>query len=210
MPSALVIGDVVKCSLVASYANQASFTSFYFRVATVGTPAATDQDLAQTFDGAIATHFLSWLSSQAVYDGVYAQRIFPFPIYQATQYTGSAGAGTGGGTILPYQVRGLISFYTIYAGRAGRGRAYIPFPASAQSASTGKVSGGGATVLGLLALDYLNMSAVSVGGRTCTVVPVLYNRKTGTTRDYQSYVARLGFATQRRSGYFGRPNVPPI
>jgi hypothetical protein len=51
---------------------------------------------------------------------------------------------------------------------------------------------------------------VTVTGFTVVLTPVLFNRATGTTTDIVIYTVQPGFATQKKSGYYGKLNASPI
>jgi len=93
----------------------------------------------------------------------------------------------------------------------GRGRFYASFPGDEQR--TGKeVSVGGQSILGLLRTAVFGTAGVldlTPGTGECELIPVLYNRETDPVSALSLTQVSDQFATQKRRGYFGRPNTLP-
>ena len=124
-------------------------------------------------------------------------------------YDGTSGGDSG--FELPTQVRGLISWKTALAGRAYRGRSYLPTPTV-----TFNTVDGGPTSTCLTAwagfATFLQAPVVTGGS---TWVPGIYHRVptaviSSIFDQFTGATVSSFFATQRRSGRFGRPNNPPF
>lgn len=128
----------------------------------------------------------------------------------------ASGVCTGGAGYLPTQTSGLIQFKSVLGGSQGRGRMYVPFPPL-----------DACTVLGVCEATYLgdldalagiftngyNVPNTGGAGGTLWVYPcTTYRRPDPVALPVQidQYFVSLGFATQRRRGYFGKPNSNPF
>jgi hypothetical protein len=118
-----------------------------------------------------------------------------------------------GGTVgvpLPTQVRPILSWYTAMAGPSGRGRNYMPTPASAQQDAAGEPN---ATLLGGIGA-YAGVVGAGFGTSGSLWKPVVLHRSptapiTLSTTAITSYAASTKWATQRKGGDYGRVNVAP-
>jgi len=209
MSQVLVAGNIIAARAWCVTGNQASVNSFYYRVVGVGTPAATDKDFCDNFDTVVAADMKALIYNGASYKGIQAQIIWPPPLPADVVTVTNAGAGTAGANAMALQTSGIISWYTALAGRAQRGRTYAPFPSTTDN-SNGVPSAGYVTKLTNLATASQALVNILSGGRSATVVPVIWHRGTHTTDDIKAFFARAVWATQRRRGAYGRGNASPI
>jgi len=210
MATPLAPGMILRASVWCTIQNQASVNSFYYRVVAVGAPPATDKDFSDNFDSVVAADYKALLNAIATYKGVVAQIIWPPPIAADVTTTASAGAGTAPASAMALQTSGIISWYTAFAGRKQRGRTYVPFPSTSDNQATGAPSASYVTRLTALATASEALVSILSGGRTATILPVIWHRDTHTTDDIKVFFARGVWATQRRRGAYGRGNVSPI
>lgn len=124
-------------------------------------------------------------------------------------YSGTSGSDTS--PALPTQVRGLISWHTALAGRAYRGRMYLPTPGSDHVTTTSAVPTSVLTDWGTLATGLV--APYATGGTTW--IPGIYHRvpTAGIASVFDQIISATVsdvYATQRRSGAFGRPNAAPF
>jgi len=201
---------ILKGSIWCTDGDQASVNTVFYKVVSVGTPASTDADFAQTLDSAIGAVLITMLNNNASYRGVQGQIVFPLPVRVAAFNTASAGAGTSGATALPRQASGLISWKTNLAGRKFRGRTYIPFPATTSDTGNGIPTAGYITALSSFATALLNMTALATGCLTSTISLGVHSRVAHTTTDISSSLSQNRWATQRRRGSYGRQNISPL
>lgn len=212
MSNNLQVGQIAKCNVWMEHGPQAAVNSHHFHVDSVGGNPSTDQDLSDTLDTAIAALYKGLLSNSANYKGIVTQLIWPLPVSVDVVTTANAAAGTAGVGDLPFQVSGLISWYTSLAGRHGRGRTYVPFPYSGdnQTGAGGIPAASYVTRLATLGTTINNVVNIALGGRSATVSHCLWDRVNHTFVRISSRTARTIWATQRRRGDYGRPNSSPI
>lgn len=124
--------------------------------------------------------------------------------------TGVGFAGGLAGDVLPTQTAGLITKRTAVPGRRGRGRAYIPFPTESYNDANGLPTNAYMTPAGALAFSISQSVLVGTLIDGNYLDPVILHRDTGGTSDILATLARQKWATQRRRGSYGRPNVSPF
>lgn len=216
MSNALIAGDLLKVRLWCTNAEQASVQTFYYSVLATGTPAATDIDVANSLDtGFFSTAMPPLLNNLSSYEGVQVQIYRLGMIFVSANATTGHGVGTGGAVALPRQTAGITHLTTALAGRAYRGRSYWPFPSVTHDQGDGVPTSAYASLIGTAIGGLLLLSAISTAGRTATIQMVLNHRKNkaGVIPPITPIVltfAEQKWATQRRRGSFGRPNVSPI
>jgi hypothetical protein len=219
MSTLLLPSDLLKVSVWCTNAEQASVNTFWYSVIGVGSPDATDQDMATELDtGFLNTALPPILNNLTRYNGVEVQIYRPtgtmFVIFNAAISIAGAGMGTGGALALPRQTSGITDWRTRFAGRAYRGRTYWPFPSVSHDVGDGIPTGAYITLISTLATGFLNFTNVT-GSGTATVQLVMRHRKNkaGTIPIPSQILVGTQltkWATQRRRGSFGRPNVSPI
>lgn len=211
MPQPLAPGYILKNTVVGQAGAQVSLTSIYYVIGTTTGTQPTDLDAAQTMDATLGPLFKAVMSAQSSYLGVITQKIFPLPIFVAQAANANAGVGSTVGNILPTQSRGIISLRSPLAGRAGRGRLYIPFPGVGANGSGGVPVGGYVTNVQAILAAILGINVIlgALGG-TALAAPILWHRKTNSFTTITGGAAEAKWATQRRSGAFGRPNAVPF
>lgn len=123
-----------------------------------------------------------------------------------------AGLCTGGAGQLPTQNAALIRFSSSVGGSRGHGRMYVPFPPTAALAATGLLAATYKTAVKALADAFPPGWVVpnaGLGGGTLTVKPCTTYTLPVTLLAFALSGAAVsdGFATQRRRGFFGKPNT---
>jgi len=210
MSTPLAVGQILEARAWVNDGNQASVNTFHYQVNVVGSPGATDLDVAVTLDAALAGLYKPFLNNNATYRGVTVQIIRPLPIKIDVISVGAPGAGTGGAIASAHQVSGLTSWYTATAGRKGRGRTFWPFPPTAFTSGDGTPTAGSVTIMDAIASAVFGYSTVVNGGRSATVQFGIYSRTLGTLTPVVTRITRGVWATQRKRGAYGRANVAPI
>jgi hypothetical protein len=221
MSNSFQVGEPVKVRLWCrdSAEQQASVNTWYYLVTAVGSTPATDQDAANQLDTFLAPLMKALLSTTAEYRGIQVQILNSVPPFAAFLQSASANSNAGPGTVaggaLPTQTAGLLSFQTNLAGRAFRGRFYIPFPGVNDSGAGGSPTAAyGVKQANLLAV--IDSTAVIVsGGSSATLTRVLLHKKNkagGTPAPTPVTAASFSanWATQRKRGNFGRRNTSPV
>jgi len=210
MAIALAVNNIVQTRMYCTLDNQVSINSLFFLVNSIGTPAATDADVATFMDTAVGAAIKAMLPTASEYRGFQAQIVWPNPRRPAQTGNAGAGAGTVASDPLPTQVTGLVFLTSNIAGPGGRGRIYLPFPTESQNDASGLPTAGYQTLAGAVITAWFGASAIAEGGRTANLVPVLYKRSAHTTTQLITGGVRAKWATQRRRGDYGRPNISPI
>lgn len=212
----MAIDDLVKVRVVCYIANQISVNVYYYKVSNVlGAPVSNG--VCGAIDSAFAPLYKACLNTQAKYRGV-GMSIFRTTFWFAEETSvANDGAGVGGGLQAPLQSAGLITKQTGFAGRRNRGRAYIPFHASADvDPTTSAPNAGYQTNLGGVAARITGVfNYESSPGNHVELAPVLARKGPGPVLNYiltniTGATTRPKFGTQRRRGNYGQPNVLPF
>lgn len=204
------LGDVFKVTAAFTYSNsQVEEIGIHYKVAAAGVGDTRASLLAYMSTGVLA-YILPQVPASARYYGTEVSRVKSAnPVGPVVTYDGTAGGSAS--NMLPTQTRGLISWKTAFSGRAYRGRTYLPSTTVAYCTPVGK------PLLALLTAwqswaTYM-LGAVTSGGTTW--VPGVYHRVPtaviGSVFDqFTGGLVGPSFATQRRSGDYGRVNSSPF
>jgi hypothetical protein len=138
------------------------------------------------------------------------RRILPRPPTQDAIEKQNAGFGTVVGDLCPKQVCGVLSYKTAYAGRAYRGRTYVPFPAEPDNASLSVPVASYITRLDALGVQLGSNQLIISGASQAVCWAVVFHRLLGTYDQIKSYVSRPWWGTQRRRSDWGRVNILPF
>lgn len=204
-------GEVLQAQVVCSILGQTGQNILHWSVQTTTTGGASLQEIANKIDTNVAASYKAILSVAATYRGVGVSNT---ATPRSRQYFSVANAGLGsyGADLMPTQVRGLISWYADAGGRANRGRSYIPFPARSASDPTGLPTGAYLTALVNLRNAIFAPFTVTGSGGTTDLRMCLRHRPPvliGPSIVVFAF-ARSKFATQRKSGAYGRSDSPPF
>ena len=221
-----VLNDLLEMVVVTqdqTASPQLGLNRVFWQVSGITGLGVTQGQIAAFLDGLLSPFYVSIMPATALYRGVYIQRVFPTPVQiKAGSVTHNA-TGTAGGTMLPSQVSVLVSLQTAVAGRAFRGRIYLPFISNAFI--TGSEAPNAALVTVALNIGTVISAAqlVTVGANATAITPVLWHRKgfgfkkgppvvpinpatIGTITAITGSSAAAKWATIRRRGDYGRPN----
>lgn len=219
MANPIATGNLCQVRIWCVAEEQAAVNTVWYECAAAGLSPATDQDLCDTIDTLVAPLYQAWMSSATEYRGVEVMLVDPAPPYKPlfgpVIQNVNAGPGITGTKVLPRQVCGLIKYSTGRAGRAFRGRLFIPFSSDSNYATNGQVNATGIAALSAIAVALLGDPGVSIGGRTATLVRILHHRKNkeGLYPDPTPVTGGTissSYATQRKRGSYGRPNSSPV
>jgi len=182
----------------------------YICLQTTGTPP----DLtigAQAFDTLFFANYKSMIATTASYRGVTVKRLTQVQSI-AYPWVSHAGAGSGSSTVLPTQTCGLITIRTRFGGSGYRGRAYLPFIGNTGSDTNGSPNAGLQTLMGNIAISMGPTISIVGGLGSASLTQVIRRRGFPMTSDPQviGYTVPPRFATQRRRGQYGQPNVLPF
>lgn len=212
----MAVGQVIRVTLFSSFRNQVGLNVLHYRQ-TSSQPSyelalADLQPLVNALSNVVGPAMKECLSQESVFNGLEGRLLAALPVNDViATAANTAGAGTAAtaGTE-PSQVCGLLSKRTGLGGRRNRGRMYVPFvPADAPDPDD-LVGTAYFTQLQDLATVLTTPVTATNGMQTTTITQCLAGlvRNAGGPLVTQM-VVREGFATQRRRGYYGRPNSPP-
>lgn len=209
--TALAVGDILQLRAWTTLGEQAAVNTFHYLVTAATGAATTDLDAATVFSSLVNSSYKTLTSADTRFNGVQCNIISrtPLPIGQADVI--DAGPGTDSNPAMGRQLCGLISWRTLFAGPAFRGRTYFPFPVTDEDAAGGKPTNG--YIIGLTSFAGAVRGMVSILGAlggTASVQLVIYHRATKTTTPIVASHVDAAFATMKKRGSFGRPNVSPI
>lgn len=207
MATPLVDGDIVQLTVQAHQGSQLGEIVLNFRLSDF-TGIPTDEDVAAFFDNNAASDFTPLIANTANYVGT-AARILSRGGTFAPQFANTnAAAGLGGSQPLPGQVSGLVKYTTDTSGRIGHGRSYVPFPTVSElgGTTTNPTAGYIANVAAFVS-DYAPFFTVLGGGGSAVAKLVVLTASTLAYRLVTGFLVEQGFATQRRRGYYGKPNT---
>lgn len=210
MAYVLTNGDVVRVAIFCKMANQVSVNVRYWRAGPVVGSSATDLNFITALDAAIQGHYKLLLNNKAEYLGIKGQVIFPFP-KAIVETNANQGVGTAGANALSSQTAGLIKLTTEDAGRAGRGRLYVPFPAEEDNTDEGKPSGGYKDSMDDLGAEMVTTFTVDPTMADPTLMtPVLFSLASGGHKFLTGRSVRSDWATQRRRSQINKADVSPF
>lgn len=207
----LALGDTLSVQFGTYWNGQAGINTLHVQVVqAVGLP--TLADVAKGYDDLVHAAYKDLLTSTATYYGVRAQRITPLPRSMAEISTLHTGVGLGGTEGMPGQVSGIIGWATAKAGRAFRGRIYIPFPdENDHNNNTNAPSDSYILRLKTLGDILAAEQTVTNGVNTATLLPCIWHRKGIANTTILEARPRLKWATQRSRGAYGAVNrYPPF
>lgn len=214
MSANLVIGDILRLRAVMQDASrlQTAFNVSHWQCTALTGAATTDTDALLGLQTPVAAKTKDVMSNKALYYGTDIQRVYPGTPTIPVSDLGAQAVGNRAGDHLPPQVAGLVTLRTALAGRAYRGRKYIPFVSEDDSDINGHPTAAILILMQALASVYASVTVVNNAGATgtATLTPVIYNRAAHTTQPITSYIARSSWATQRRRSDINRSDSPPF
>lgn len=206
----LAAGELWQMRAIMATSDQIGINVTHWLIVDPGTPPRTDAQFALACETQVAASYKALIGASATFKGCSVYRVLPEPATLPAVSGTLAGVGTLGGDLLPKQTCGVVTWTTIFAGPAYRGRIYVPFPAEAGNDADSTPTAGYLASLNALAVAYNNFVAFTAGGVTATIQQVL--RHGGDVpivpTPITSYIVRDKWATQRRRGDYGRRNLP--
>jgi hypothetical protein len=212
MPFVLSPGDIVAVTAVCQDSEQISLNTFHYICDIESGLSASDNDFAEQWSTDLNGDFKAILNNNSTFNGVFAQKIWPLPIPSRQVDTADAGPGVAGATSLPRQTAGIISWHTDLAKQANRGRTYLPFPSATDNTLPGTPSVSYVSRATILANACQTFTVVNRtgGGGAIAVALVLYHRLTHTVTEITGRSVAQKWATVKKRGSFGKPNISPI
>lgn len=205
----ITLDSVYELKLHSFCKDQLGLNVLHYRCTALTGAPPTESKAAELLSTAFAPVTKDLLSAEASFLGVSLRQLFPIlgiPIIM----TVDAGAGTGGVSVLPKQVAGLIKKVSGLAGKANRGRVYIPFPSESDNDTFGTPNAAYRTRLS----DFgFQMASIRTGGLwlAATLTPIIYHKTAPATHTaITDFTVRSRWANQRRRGDFGRSNPATV
>ena len=206
----LIVGQVLVAKYHSWQSPQLGLNIRRLRITEItGGTTVLQQDCADALSVVVGPLLRANMTEHAEYRGL-TMKIHGGTTVQDISIAG-AGIGSIQGEALPAQVSGIITLKTDSAGRAGRGRMYIPFPSEEDSDQAfGPMAGYMQGLVGIGAY-HANEQSITIPGGSMKIRFGLYIPfGADFTKDFTGYNARQKWATQRRRGSYGRPNSLPF
>lgn len=208
---AFSVGDVVKVGLASWWSGQLGLNIRFYRVTAVTGADVTSQIVADDMEAIFRPLYAALMHNQAEWLGIAVRNISPNPLEAAAVSSALPEGGTAGADPLPSQTCGLIKLTTALAGRAKRGRAYAPFPATADSDADNSPLAGYLVKLQNLADALIATQAFAAGADAMTMKPLIFSIPNALQQQLVTgAVIRDAWATQRRRGGLGQSNPKQI
>lgn len=207
---AIPVGSIWVSKIGCYMVGQAGLNLIHWVCTTNTGAGGTDTQFAISLDALLAPLLKPMMPSIATYYGVGVQQIWPLPLTALNISAAHTGVGSGGLAPVPPQVSGIITMNTGLAGRANRGRVYVPFPAAAFVDGTLTTPTGAYQILLTAVFNALATPiTITVGGGTSVMTPGVYHRTTHAVSAFTTGRVNPKWATQRRRGNYGRANPYP-
>jgi hypothetical protein len=210
-----VNGEIVRCVFAVKQPGpQIQESAICFTPVNIVGAQDSRARLLTLFDNAFSGYFTATANVASMNFGCKAEVIYPHPPpFPILVYTMSNGVLTN--ALLPTQVRPLITWTTLFAGRKYRGRNFLFTPDSSMSAAaTATPAAALTTAMQTLLTAFSAPFVLTGGGNSTSWYPVIAHRPkppaTVWTWDYADPgTYRIVFATQWKSGGTGRINANP-
>ena len=206
MANNILLQDVWQITFRTRANDQIGLNVCHYRCTLVVTGGVTDVELASYMAAVAAPAYQALMTPSASYESTTVFRVLPAAGYMPFTSLIAAGPGIIAGDMVPRQVAGILTKTTAYAGRAFRGRVYVPFVPESMNDVTGVPTTPYITKLTNLGGVILNPFTVVGGTGSATFQPSLFHRAGLTTTDIIGFRSNSKFATQRRRGSYGRVN----
>jgi hypothetical protein len=209
----IVLNQIVQTRFWTTCLDQAAVNTLNWRCSLVTGGGANNQEVANAMDTHVGAQYPGLLGTDASYNGVQVMLPLTAPLPATVFSTASAGGGVLTAPTMGRQLCGMVSLNTAFAGPRYRGRIYIPFVPALEDSAHGVPSNAYLALL-IAFCGIIGSPITCVGGAgSVTLTPCLLHRSTAIvprTTDVVGVGPRNKFATQRRRGSYGRPNVAPI
>jgi hypothetical protein len=207
------VGDYLQIRLYCRQAEQLGVNVLHQQVTLITNPAITDQMLCDELSNQFGPSLRNLMASDASYFGLALARfVGTLPVTLAVSRVGT-GVGGAAGVSLPRQTSGLLTLRTVLPGRANRGRMYLPFPASSfditggvpNSTYNGFAFG---TMNQVIGPSTYHITGAVIGD--VDLIGVVKHRTPFGFTPFSTGTVQPRWATQKRRGSYGRPNVDPF
>lgn len=207
MPTPLVVGDIIETKVFSKLGEQVAINVYHYRCSAFTGVSRTDQEIANSMESVGGPKYKAAMPGAALHLGTTVQIIqggvLPVRAVSVTE----AGVGARAADALAPQLAVLVRKNTGIAGRANRGRVYLPFFAEDEEDANGEVNAAGQAAATVIAAYYLNQINIAAGGSSVTLDPIIWQRTDRTYVNITSYTVRSLFATQRRRSLINKPDA---
>lgn len=200
--------DILELKTGCRLEAQNGLNVLHYIVTDVVGVSITDAALLDLILNVVAPKFKAYMPATATFSGASLQVIDPPPMAGLTTSVIGAGPGTQVADALPPVASMLFTKRTALAGRAFRGRMYLPFWSEASSDANGDPLVA-ALALGKAIADVLLAPTLwDDGANGVYLTPVIWHRTTKSYTEVTTYLARTKWATQRRRSQINRGDAP--
>jgi hypothetical protein len=205
------LSDIYRVIFASWYDGQYGLNIRYYLVDQVEGASGTEFEMANILKTDLGTLYQPLINDEAIFLGVSVRNLTQLPPPAAVTSSGGSLAGTGGTPPLPTQVAGIITLRSGLAGRAHRGRLYIPFPSGdSNDADTDRPNAGYIAAATALANELILPKLIGTLPDRCRIVPIIKQAAVIDTDPIRAAEPRELWATQRRRGDYGARNPPVI
>lgn len=205
-----IAGDTLQARVVCYTPTQIALNILCYNVVSITGTGANLFEIATNMEAVWSTSYKAMMPSTAGWRGVGLKNLYPPATLEVPIIT-NAGPGTGGSNLLPTQTTGIIRFLSGFAGRANRGRAYMPFPSTSYISADGSPTTGWTALMVGQAILFGPTIVVVGGGGTSTLRHRIRHRSVGlSSLDVITYGTPKVWAVQHRRGMYGQPNILPF
>ena len=207
----MAVGDIWEIKFITRSNDQLGVNVCHYAVSAQTGADVSAQAVADYFSINFGGLLAGCMWNGAEYRGVIAARVFPGIRQFPASSTQNSGVGSRGPEPAPSQLALVLSKHTALAGRAYRGRLYIPFPALVDLDTNGTPKPGLVTAAANLGLALLPPQTIQgPGGQSVTMFMCIWHQGPGGITQVIELRARKKFGTQRRRGVYGNVNPVPI
>lgn len=203
----MINNDYAEVKIFCKMQSQASVNVLHFRGENQVAAGVTEQEIADALSPIYAALLKPLLTSVANYAGLQVQKVAPLPEGAPFVSTSGFGIGLAGNAPLPKQTAAVIKKVTALAGRAYRGRMYVPFPDEGDNTTAAIPAPVYITTLGLLATEMQTPRLIVGAAGQLTLRLQVYNRNIRVGTPVVKCLPRQQWGTQRRRGDFGQANL---
>lgn len=204
------LGDLARMVWYTRFGDQAGLLVWHAYFETLVGAELTNPQRAENWYNAAKIQLSGALSTAAEVRGVGWRLISPGQSVESFSIS-PAVPGQAPGEPLPRQTAGVVTLRTPFAGRANRGRKYMPFPSETDNTTGIQPTAGYLAVVNTFIAMHVPTITLLAGPttevwRSCLPRP----NQVPKGINFTSFLTRDAWGTQRRRGTFGRPNVLPV
>jgi len=204
-----VSGDKAEVTVFCVSTNQVSMNILNYRLQMDTGVNIPEQQVCDAMNDYLQPQWIGLMSEQAFYQGV-SFRLTHSGVTGGYYYKKSRTAGAVSGDQLPRQTAWCASWRTTGAGRSKRGRTYYPFPPESRNTVDGYPSADFMVAARLSSNNTLFTSNLTTSDDLVFSATLqVYSQRLNSYQDVDHRVAAQKWATMRRRGDYGRPNVLP-